>query len=497
MQERDCLVATRQQDADTLNAAHDAQEKLRREIRDLNIEKYEAAAQSAKAERHIMELQSLHKEMEVQLEATSDDFTCHLLLHQDEVASAKRQIIDRDHSIEELQFRILVLEKSMDSATLAKDARIAELEAGFARESTNKAKCSKLETDLNDALYTVTEKDGTITILSDKLHTAKFEHDELQIQLHNLKKGADGLRMQLEEKDAALVAASSSQVYYEIEVTHLRRAVADAEEALVRSIEDAEKELKEQSRVIQQNEAQIQDYQSQLQSHTKALEAAVNASATERTRADDARSRVATYMSEIDRLKIVEVGLGKQVEDLRRVSSFDEFKRLELLKHLKDLEKDKDLLNIALDSKQTELILLQRSIRAPDMTSRRDQRATTSLSASTQGIKQMRSLADITPLPPRRLSTSISSTPVHSKRDSIVPSPTTPRSKVRKPLSASTKQNMEGKANAAAEKSVVHKTSSNTKTGLTRRSSLPALVPKIPTIVARVDDVAEKVEVAN
>lgn len=289
-------------------------------------------------------------------------------------------------------------------------------------------------------------------------------------------------RQALGDLKAAFHSKSQRLDYSELEIKHLRIAVADAEEALVRTIEDAERDAREAERDIRQSEEQLHDIHFQQSAQESALRAAVTEAASERAKSDDARSRLETYLTEVDRLKLAEATLLKEMDDLRRTSALDEIRSLELSKRINDLERDRDLLNVALDSKQTELILVQRSTRPTNNTPRRNRRTHT----------QAQSPEQSTPKRSRGLSTSTSSTSLHhthKKRDSIEISRPTPRVITRPALAASTRHNAPDQHSPTRPQTwtrPVPPGSTGQKTPeLTRRSSLPLLVGRSrPTSVS-------------
>lgn len=298
----------------------------------------------------------------------------------------------------------------------------------------------------------------------------------------------ESLQAALEEAEAAKESDSDLLNYCELEIAHLRKAVADAEEALVQACEDNEREAKEAERTVHRFVEQVHDQQFELSTQEAALHRAITEAANGRSKAEDSRSRLDAYLSEVDRLKLVEAGIQKQIDDLRRTSALDEMKRMNLSKQIVELEKDKDLLNVALDSKQTELVLLQRSTRPASDTPRISTRKG-NFSASSSRVVQTPTPRDVTPLSSRILSASTSSSSLRSighRRESLVfSSPATPRLTARTPLGASTKHNTPETMKANAPARANPRPSTGTKLpDLTRRSSLPVLVGRVSTAPA-------------
>jgi len=328
----------------------------------------------------------------------------------------------------------------------------------------------------------VSSDEGLIASLDSQLRTTLDE-------LANARLDVDGLRTDLKNKTDSLEHDQS-------EIRHLCRAVADAEEALVRAREDSDRDIKEMRRAAKHHDEQLHDCQSRLASQEVQVQRAFVDVADRRAQADDAHYRLTAYLSEIDRLNLVEAGLGKEIGDLRRSSASEEMRRVDLSKRIIELEKDKDLLNVALDSKQTELVLLQRSTRPTSLTATPwHQRsvplvtsATSSRRSQTPTPQAVAPTAESTPAPSRRQSGSVSSSSVRAKdghRNSLTCStPSTPRMTVRQPLGASTKHNRTPEKRSQTP--VISVASANAKQSeLKRRSSLPVLV-------GRAEGVSEK-----
>jgi myosin heavy subunit len=183
---------------------------------------------------------------------------------------------------------------------------------------------------------------------------------ELSDQLEMAANHIGSLQAALEDADNRLATQHSTLARQDVELEELRQSLNDAEDALSNALESSSHASKVSERTILRLRQEISDLQSELGSHRAALKDALTSRELEKSTSSDVRSRLDAYLAEIDRLKVVEARLLKQVEDLKRVSAMDEVKRVELNKKVEKLEEDKELLNVALESKQTELILLQR-----------------------------------------------------------------------------------------------------------------------------------------
>ena len=182
VQERDTLTSARHRDAATLEAAQKAQGSLQQEMRVLHNAHQKAAAQRAESELCIVDLQRARAEVEAQLEATADDYTTLLASHQDQLGSARRQTIDRDNMVAELQSRIRDIER------------------------THQKLHSAVEADLAIAQQTLVKKDSVIALLRDKLQTVIFENDEGRVRITGLEKEVAGTMLVVEERHNAVAA---------------------------------------------------------------------------------------------------------------------------------------------------------------------------------------------------------------------------------------------------------------------------------------------------
>lgn len=232
-------------------------------------------------------------------------------------------------------------------------------------------------------------------------------------------------------------------------------------------------------------------------------------------------SRLETFITELDRVALSETTLREEVAALRKKSASDEMSRMELKKHVARLENDKELLNVALESKQTELALATRkSTRAAGTVTPTTNRTSSArhLVSSTSKV-QRPSAMDETPTAARYLSSSTTSTTQSamkaSRRESsiIAPSPApSQRSTKPKPLGASTQHNRtpeRQKSSALTAKIVISTSTSKPKVQssaasapgtqqhvVNRRSSLPVLrrQPSLAGDRMRVTDVREEEE---
>lgn len=245
------------------------------------------------------------------------------------------------------------------------------------------------------------------------------------------------------------------------EIAELRIAAADAEEAIVQAQEDSDRQKIQFQRITRRTEVHSQDLQIQLDGHSAALASAVLDAEKHNAESADVRSRLEAYLCEIDRLKLSDASFRSEIDTLRRQSADENLKSSEMRKKLDRLEEDKELLNVALESKQHELILLQRQLgRGSGSVTPRTKERMATLTASTGRVPYTPSssssgTADVTPIPNRRLAASTSSSSnhlraSHIRRESSITS--TPR-----PLASSTAYNRTPKKKKVISKPAVPK----------------------------------------
>jgi DNA repair exonuclease SbcCD ATPase subunit len=325
---------------------------------------------------------------------------------------------------------------------------------------------------MRDELRNSNVGQGQVTALLKQLETARREVETLHADLQHAQE-----RLEIQHSSFAL---------QDVELGELRRALDEVGDALTSALESSSHQSKEAERTAARLRQEVADLQAQIAADQRALMDAITTRELEKSVSSDARSRLETYLAEIDRLKVVEARLEAQVEDLQRRSAMEEVDKLEMGKQVSRLEEDKELLNVALDSKQTELVLLQRQlgqlgVARPGSTTPRTQR----LAASTSRVPQTPCNVAGTPAP-RRLSTSTAGSAMKSaRRESSVVSNSSfirPRqsSATRAVLGSSTRHNRTPeKARSGAQKDGGATTTASKirspSVGLRRQSSLPVL----------------------
>lgn len=153
----------------------------------------------------------------------------------------------------------------------------------------------------------------------------------------------------------ALASRTLQLATHRDEADELRRAVADAEEAVVQAHEDAERQHSNALRQLARLEVKIEDLKLVKAGQAEALAAAIKATSNERMQLAEANSRCQAYKEQVERSYADEGRRREEVAQLRRESADAEIRITGLEKQVESLKEDKERLDIALDSKQQEL----------------------------------------------------------------------------------------------------------------------------------------------
>ncbi len=184
--------------------------------------------------------------------------------------------------------------------------------------------------------------------------------DEVSHQLRESKELVRALTIDLDEYRTSLSKQSAVIVSKDQEIGHLRMDLKDVDDKLANAIGEMTRQNRDAERIRDRLTSEVSDLRSQLQTSETALKAAVIASETSKTHDEDVKSRLSSYLAEIDRLKLVEASLRAEIQEMRRASADEELNKMELSKRVKALESDREMLNVALESKQLELALFRR-----------------------------------------------------------------------------------------------------------------------------------------
>lgn len=332
----------------------------------------------------------------------------------------------------------------------------------------------------------------TIADLESRLSTADY-----QIQ---------SLEAELEDRSSKLQTRSLLSTSQGGEIAQLRNKLADAEDALASARHETIRRQREHQSAKQMLEAQCAELTNQIQSQSTDYESALVRAATEQARSHDVKSRLDSIVAELDRVTLLETTLQDEITSLRRKSALDEIARADLEKQVRQLESDKELLNVALESKQTELALTARKAsRGAGATTPNTVRTSSTRTLVSSTSKSVRGGTDETPVPSRQLATSTSASASKAgRRESSIVAPS-PR---RRPLGPSTQHNrtperQKSSSSAGSLAKIVISTSVTKARNPTptiqptvgRRSSLPVL-RRQPSVVGgpKVTDVKEEDE---
>lgn len=504
------------------------------------------------AQTAIHELQSSLAEVEAQLAATVDDYTSLLGTHGSELAQVKLQLFQRDSQIllqtEQIRLetdKVAKLEGELKTTHLilaSQEGEVATLKdkIGTMRFEANE-KMFEARAEIDGLKRDVEDKDAEVEEMSEEMRVMREEQErgdrergevshkyaildiadhqllqeiyrlradegnaanfqetvhDLESQLSTLTYRIRELEAELEDRSHLLDSRSLLSTSQGGEIAHLRGQLATTEEALYEAQQDLKRQGKSLIKLQDQLAAQSSDgAQEELRvAHEQALVQVE----MEKARAEDAKSRLNAFGAEMDRVALSETRLKDEIASLRQRSASDEMVKMELEKKVQRLEDDKELLNVALESKQTELALVVSARIRPPSTP-------CTSSSRTMFSSTSRASHDVTPRALASSTTSIASTTAKATRreSSIInPSPT----KRLAPLGTSTRHNKtpeKQKSSSMATKIVISTSKPKPKSQIpisepvvTRRSSLPVL--RRPVSVAaekkRVSDLKEEDE---
>ncbi|WVF65801.1 hypothetical protein IAT40_000538 [Kwoniella sp. CBS 6097] len=312
--------------------------------------------------------------------------------------------------------------------------------------------------ELVDMLNRNSADENSLSNLRSRIDSLTDQLSASTRQIHHLQGELEDAHSSVEHKSTLIHAQEAELSALRLTLTHLEDNMTSAKEAHDRQIKDSE-------RIISRLRSQVEELELQISLHEGALKNALTESYSSKVNSADHTSRIQRYLTEIDQLKLSEIKLQSQLEEMQRSSASDEIKSVELEKRVRGLEEDKELLNVALESKTLELTLLQRQTQLRQSrvlfnplaasgsisrsarptsfsTSKAAAIATPSMSRSTSRIPATPTPmngVDSTPLS-RRLATSTSST-IRTRRETVSGGSTGGTSSGRTPLGASTVHN--------------------------------------------------------
>lgn len=326
--------------------------RLREMEEDLLNARYKAAAGLAASktlERQVEAAQSARIALEEDLIKKERDIEC---LHSQLEKGARDGIVDLEVEGEDRR-EVLAQEREQ----WAEERQQVSIYASFEhRYQSILEEWEMLTVQLLDLLAGVEQdEEHEVATLRQQVEVLSQHLVAAQQSVQELYAGLEGANDRLETKESALLVQRE-----QIEI--FRQNVAEAEDLHARTIEAGEQRAKDAERIITRLRQETEELQREMESQSTALKEAITEKEVEKSRSSDVRSRLEAYLAEIDRLKIIEAQLSAKIEDMTTQSANDDIDKLEMSKRLAQLEEDKELLNIALESKQHELVLLQRHL---------------------------------------------------------------------------------------------------------------------------------------
>ena len=442
--------------------------------------------------------------------------TSHLILasQEGEISTLKDKIGQARFGANEKMFQARAEIDGLKREIEAKDVEVEEMAEEMRGMRIEQERGDRERGEVSLLRFCYGQADGQLLQVIHHLRTDEASSSNLQDTIHDLESQLSTmsyrvreLEDELEDRSTLLDSRSLLSTSQGGEIARLRGQLASAEEALY----EAQLDLKRQAKSVVKLTEQLEAQSSVIQQDDlrAAYEEAILQVEIEKTKAEDVRSRLKAYNNEMDRVALSETKLREEVAGLRHQSASDEMAKVELERKVKRLEDDKELLNVALESKQTELALVlssHKSVRPPSTPC-----TTSSRTLYSSTSRSVQSHADITPRP---LASSVASvTSKASRRESSIisqsPTKVSPGKKLA-PLGSSTRHNKtpeKQKASSMATKIVISTSKPKALASVqlpsdqpvvTRRSSLPVL--KRPVSVVgdrkRVSDLKEEDEEA-
>ncbi|WVR03789.1 hypothetical protein IAU60_000784 [Kwoniella sp. DSM 27419] len=285
-------------------------------------------------------------------------------------------------------------------------------------------------------------------------------------QLADAERDKQTTQSDLKEAVETLAHKNSVLAAQHAELSALRVTLEELEDKLEESRSAMKRHMAASDSVIERLRLRVDELETQLTSHDMVLKSAVTEAECTKASAKDYTSRIDRYLLEIDELKLSETKLQQKVDEARRSSSMAELRVVEAEKRIQELEDDKELLNVALDSQAIQLALKERAHKRVPSTpgtatsARAPQPPGSTMSGVTQKASHIRSGSSLswstsripvppTPTPvsgldntplPKRMSLS-TSTPMRGRRETIGHAAAPASSHVRLPLGPSTRHN--------------------------------------------------------
>ncbi|WVW80172.1 hypothetical protein I302_102149 [Kwoniella bestiolae CBS 10118] len=375
---------------------------------------------------------------------------------QDDVKGLKSEIVEKERLIAELKEKVEIARFEKNERRFQSEVEIGQLHEQLeelTRSSAEREWAGRQGTEMIARLMEEKrvweeEREELIEMINqnsldeESASNLRDQITNLGNQLSSLKYHYEALQGELEDCRATLQHKSTLIDTQEAELDTLRLTISQHEESVEHSQESFDRQLKDSTKVNDRLRERVKELEIQLQSRENALKELILKNESVKQNEEGTNSSLKAFINEIDQLKLSETKLKAELERIKRSSSVDVLKLQDLEKKIKGLEEDKELLNVALESKELELALISRTsthkrtvhstpsttstVRGVGMSSARN---ANSMSYSTSRIPNTPTPVtgmDHTPLP-RRLTTSTSATSSglnRSRRETISNHPT-------------------------------------------------------------------------
>ncbi|WWC68611.1 uncharacterized protein I206_102541 [Kwoniella pini CBS 10737] len=446
---------------------------------------------------------------------------------QTQLTHARHEIVENAREISELKQKMEVSRFEKNERRFQAEVEIGQLHEQLEEMSRNSAErewAGRQSTELIARLMEEKrgweeEKDELIEMINHKsidqesVSGLREQIENLKKQLSSMNHLTNTLKGEIDDKNGSLEFKNTLIQTQDAELSALRVSVEQFEDRWLDAKTSFDRQLKDSERSSTRLREEVEDLEIRLNSREEALKQLVLRNECEKQNDNDVTSRLLRFVNEIDALKLNETKLKNQLKNLQKLSTEEILRSEGLEKRLKYLEEDKELLNVALESKILELTLLQRNsnhdkrIPSTPLTSstvKMKHNHTSSTLISSRNINSMsKSTSRIpnTPTPstgdhttlPRRLTTSTSATSSsRSRRDTI----STPTPAIKTPLGESTihnKAQMSESRNTSSTKPTYSTTGINIKK-IERRTSLPVLVRRPSSVLSQTRESLSRVD---
>ncbi|KAE8539660.1 hypothetical protein D1P53_003594 [Cryptococcus gattii VGV] len=279
----------------------------------------------------------------------------------------KLVLIQKEQTIDELTEMLRLIEFESDERHFESQEAIHRLKSQIEEQSKNAAEIEMGSVQTSRLLASYEEGKRLWEEEKEELYERLTQHMEETGNVVDLQAEIEGLFFQLQVvKDECEVHKASAAQKSDLirsrdaELAKLRHTIKEIEKSTAEARTAIDRRAKGYEREVANLHEQVEELKQQLSHNNSALRSAVLEAESGKVLSQDTKWRVDRYLTEIDELKLGETKLRSHVEQLRMELAMDEFKRIELERKVTKLEQDKELLNVALESKQTEVALLQR-----------------------------------------------------------------------------------------------------------------------------------------